>query len=96
MRKPKFKVGDKVKVLRASIDEEKHLWCDIWVGISMDIMIGIEDTITYIYTEGDYDSPSYSFGGYIVPEFVLQKVNEVGKQLLFSFMEQYEKKSKVQ
>ena len=85
--KPKFKVGDKVKVLRASTGREEHLWCDVWVDISMDVMIGKEYTIAYIYTEGDYDSLSYSFGDYIVPEFVLQKVNEVGKQLLFSFME---------
>ena len=87
MPKPKFKVGDKVKVLRASTNEEEHLWCDVWVPDSMDIMIGKEGTIIYIYTEGNYDSPSYSFGGYTVPEFVLQKVNEVGQQLLFSFME---------
>ena len=86
MPKPKFKVGDKVKVLRASTDEEEHLWCDVWVPCSMDSMIGIEYTIAYIYTEGNYDSPSYSFESYIVPEFVLQKINEVGKQLLFSFM----------
>ena len=84
--KPKFKVGDKVKVLRASTDKEEHLWCEVWVSCNMDSMIGKEYTIEFIYTEGNYDSPSYSFGSYIVPEFVLQKINEVGKQLLFSFM----------
>ena len=91
MRKPKFKVGDKVKVLRASTEEEHDLWGDSWVP-EMYKSIGKILTIDYIYSDEyreEYDCHKYSLEecGYCYPEFVLQKVNEVGKQLLFSFME---------
>ena len=90
MPKPKFKVGDKVKVLRAPTDEEYDLWRDSWVG-DMNGAIGNEYTIShYITREKNFNEYIYKYyldgRGFCFPEFVLQKVNEVGKQLLFSFM----------
>ena len=93
MKQPKFKVGDKVRVLRASTAEERDLWVGSWVSYSMDKYIGEIHTIRNIFTYSTDSVPNPEYvtyglrGGYIFPEFVLQKVNEVGKQLLFSFME---------
>ena len=90
MLKPKFKVGDKVKVLRAPTEGEYDLWRDSWIP-DMNDAIGNEYTIsTCITREKNINEYIYKyyFNGrsYCFPEFVLQKVNEVGKQLLFNFM----------
>ena len=91
MREPKFKVGDKVKVMRASTDEEYDLWRDVWMPEMGDV-IGEICIIGYCNPNGHWDSndlyPKYTLDkcGLNFPEFVLQKVNEVGKQLLFDFM----------
>ena len=87
MRKPKFKVGDKVKVLRASTFEEHHLWGDTWYPPGMDRYIGGKYIINGI-TREDNEFPSYRFKSYNFPEFVLQSEIQVGQQLLFSFMEE--------
>ena len=90
--KPKFKVGDKVKVLRASSPVEYDLWKDIW-KMGMSKVIGEVCTITYCNPNTHWDSdtvyPKYQLDKCSLnfPEFVLQKVNEVGEQLLFEFME---------
>ena len=89
--KPKFKIGDKVKVLRASTTEEHDLWGDSWIH-EMSKTVGKVLTIGYVYGDDyqeEYEYCKYALveSGYAYPEFVLQKVNEVGKQLLFSFME---------
>ena len=91
MRKPKFKVGDKVKVMRASTKKERDLWGDSWMP-DMDKAIGKVFLISYVLSDDyqeEYEYCKYELveGGYVYPEFVLQKVNEVGKQLLFEFME---------
>ena len=88
--KPKFKVGDKVKVLRASLEGEYDLWRDSWL-VEMNSAINNEYTISGCVTRRENFNEyiyKYYFDGrsYCFPEFVLQKVNEVGKQLLFSFM----------
>lgn len=91
MRKPKFKVGDKVKVMRASTKKEHDLWGDSWMW-EMSKTVGKVLTIDYVYHDDyqeEYEYCKYLLdkNDYAYPEFVLQKVNEVGKQLLFSFME---------
>jgi len=89
MKKPKFKKGDKVKVLRASTDVERDLWGDEWVE-SMNETIGKIYTIRFVFTwpqEYGYIYPIYTFEefGLNFPEFVLQDVM-AGKQLEFDFM----------
>ena len=89
--KPKFKVGDKVRVLRASTDEEYDLWGDSWVD-EMNEAVGKVLTIDYIYCsdyQEEYKYCKYSLveNGYAYPEFVLQNDMQVGRQLLFEFME---------
>ena len=88
MRKPKFKVGDKVKVMRASTDEEYDLWKDSWM-LSMNCAIGKIMTIKYVNPNGNL-YPKYSFEeiGLNFPEFVLQNDMRVGQQLVFNFMEE--------
>ena len=87
MIKPKFKIGDRIKILRASTESEHDLWGDSWV-LNMNRMIGKTVTIQkcincdnkykyYKYRIKEYD---YSY-----PGFVLQDIT-IGKQLLFSFM----------
>lgn len=89
MKIPKFKIGDKVKVLRAPNPSEEHLWDNTWYPPGMDKFIGgkyiIKAVDDYV---SDYEFASYRFEGYGFPEFVLQKDIVVGQQLLFSFMEE--------
>ncbi len=90
MRNPKFKVGDKVKVLRATTKEEDShsVWYNSWNKDGMDCMVGQEYCVDYVNTWSDGDTmyPQYCLGGnYSFPEFVLQDIT-IGKQLLFSFM----------
>lgn len=91
MRTPKFKVGDKVKVLRKSTYEEYDLWVDSW-ELCMDRVIGKICTITYCnpnrYWDSDKIYPKYKLDecGFHFPEFVLENEIQVGQQLLFSFM----------
>lgn len=92
MKTPKFKVGDKVKVLRASTDKEYDLWGDSWVD-EMDESIGKFLMIDYIYCsdwQNEYEYCKYSLkeSGYAYPEFVLEKGTCVEQQLLFEFMEE--------
>ena len=89
MKEPKFKVGDKVKVMRASTKKERDLWGDSWEKYEMDRIIGEISTIDYVYQE-EYEYCKYALAesGYAYPEFVLQKANVVGQQLLFDFMEE--------
>jgi len=90
MRKPKFKVGDKVRVLRASTEEEHDLWMDSWQS-QMNYAIGKVMTIEHVdsnnYTDGNL-YPKYRFIGigFNFPEFVLENKIRVGEQLVFSFM----------
>lgn len=93
MKKPKFKIGDKVKVLRASTDEEEYLWMDVWVH-EMNNNIGNSYTITCcinneVWQEGA-TYPKYKLDNPVCyknfPEFVLQKDVAIGRQLLFDFM----------
>lgn len=88
MREPKFKVGDKVKVLRASTDEEHDLWKDSW-GHGMDKYIGkVLTVIAVLNTEDCYKAYKYCLSDIRLnfPEFVLQNEIRIGQQLLFSFM----------
>ena len=88
--KPKFKVGDKVKVLRASTEEEHDLWMDTWMP-SMNDAIGKVCTIRYCdsndYWNSDTKYPKYHLKEYNsnFPEFVLQSKIQIGQQLLFDF-----------
>lgn len=91
MRLPKFKVGDKVRVLRASTQEEYGMWKDSWMP-SMNRVVGKVMTINYVYLN-DYPQnhtlyPKYRFEGIGLnfPEFVLENEIQVGRQLLFDFM----------
>lgn len=85
MRTPKFKVGDKVRVLRASTDEEYDLWRDSWMQ-RMSYVIGKVMTIVYVDPNGNL-CPKYRFKdtGLNFPEFVLEHEIKVSQQLLFSF-----------
>lgn len=89
-RQPKFKVGDKVRVLRASTNAEYDFWMYLWEP-SMNEAIGKVMTIVCITHDtgrwGDNLYPKYRFSytGLNFPEFVLQI--KVGQQLLFSFMD---------
>ena len=80
---PKFKVGDKVKVLRASTNEEEDLWGDAWVD-SMNRTIGTIATITHVDYDNKFSYPKYKLDsiGMSFPEFVLQAVVKIGEQLL--------------
>lgn len=86
MREPKFKFGDKVRVLRASTEVEHNLWMDGWMP-SMNYAIGKVKTINYVNPNGDL-YPKYRFEntGMYFPEFVLQKLNIIGEQRMFGFM----------
>jgi len=87
MRTPKFKVGDKVRVLRASTDAEHDLWCDTWCTPDMNEMIGKKYTIGSICTYGEFEYASYDLKGmWRVPEFVLENEVQIGEQLVFDFM----------
>ena len=90
MRQPKFKVGDKVKVLRASTKKEHDLWGDSWT-CDMSKTVGKVLTIDYTYDDDyqkKYEYCKYELveSGYAYPEFVLQNDIRVGQQLLFNFM----------
>lgn len=91
MMLPKFKVGDKVKVLRASTEKEHDLWMDVWV-YKMNCVINSICTITYVNTtySETFDTvyPKYRLDKCPLnfPEFVLQRYSEKGRQLLFPFM----------
>ena len=92
MRNPKFKVGDKVKVLRASTDEEGKLWGDSWcgyMGTNIGKVMTIDKSLNY---DNNYMYYKYKLkedkGGYWYPEFVLQKKDVKGEQLLFEFMKE--------
>ena len=90
MRKPKFKVGDKVKVMRVSTKKERDLWGDSWIP-EMSGTVGRVLTIDYIYCDNnqeEYEYCKYRFGesSYAYPEFVLQNEIRIGQQLLFEFM----------
>ena len=90
MRKPKFKVGDKVRVLRASTEAEHDLWMDCWIG-DMNKVIGKICTITYCNSNQCYDTDivysKYNLKECCLnfPEFVLESEIQVGQQLLFDF-----------
>ena len=91
MRKPKFKVGDRVKVMRVSTKKERDLWGDSWV-CGMSKTVGKVLTIEYVFGDGyqeEYEYCKYALAEseYAYPEFVLQNDMRVGQQLLFSFME---------
>jgi len=87
----KYKVGDRVKVVRASTLDERDRWGDSWVP-NMDRFIGrwciISGISTFrkntcrLYTEGDNVHQRLNF-----PLFVLIKM-EVGQQLEFDFMKE--------
>lgn len=93
MKTPKFKVGDKVKVLRASTKSEYDLWMDSWIN-AMNCAIGKVMTINYVNLNNltCYSNlyPKYKFEEVPsnFPEFVLENEIQVGQQLLFSFMVQ--------
>ena len=84
MRKPKFKVGDRVKVLREPSSDEG--WGDCWVPEMTDT-IGRVLTVDCVYSYG-YRVHLYALYPISLryPEFVLQNDMWVGQQLLFSFM----------
>ena len=89
MKIPKFKVGDKVKVLRVSTKAEHDLWGDSWVG-EMNKNVGKVVTIAYIYCgarQKEYEYCKYRVEktNFNYPEFVLQNPTK-GQQLLFNFM----------
>lgn len=97
MKIPKFKVGDKVRVLRSSTGKEHDLWQCWWMP-SMNLVIGKVMTIEHVNLNGNMRNnnfyPEYRFKevGMNFPEFVLELENEirVGEQLLFNFMKQEE------
>ena len=83
MQNTKFKIGDKVKILRKSTDDEHDLWGDSWVG-EMDKGIGTVATIEYVDCNNRFPYPKYqlNFTYLNFPEFVLQKVVVKGQQLM--------------
>lgn len=86
---PKFKVGDKVRVLRASTDAEHDLWMDGW-NPRMSGYIGKVLTVIAVLNTDDYHKAYKYYLSDVrlnFPEFVLQNETQVGQQLLFSFME---------
>jgi len=88
MRTPKFKVGDKVKVLRASTAAEHDLWMDSWPP-RMDKYIGkVLVVLEVLNTENIYKSYKYHLSDVRLnfPEFVLQDEVRIGEQLVFDFM----------
>lgn len=89
MREPKFKVGDRVRVMRASTKTERDLWGDSWIK-EINEVVGKVLTIDCIYCDGWQEKHEYckyglEEGGFAYPEFVLQSEIRVGQQLLFSF-----------
>jgi hypothetical protein len=89
MRNPKFKVGDKVRVLRASTVAEHDLWHDSWEP-SMNSAVGKIMTILYVDSNDCSSYPKYSLEGMGMnfPEFVLEKEIRIGQQLVFAFMKE--------
>lgn len=87
MKTPRFKVGDNVKVLRASITAEEFLWGDCWCSL-MDKNIGKVLIVDRLQNwDNNYEYYKYSLDGCWYPEFVLQDAT-VNKQLEFAFMKQ--------
>jgi hypothetical protein len=86
---PKFEVGDKVRILRASTDEEYDLWgdawCDSWMGENIGKVLIVNDLQNW---DNCYEYCKYRLNGYWYPEFVLENEIRVGEQLLFSFMKE--------
>ena len=90
MRKPKYKIGDRVRITRASTEEEYDLWWDCW-NREMTLTINRVVTICFIDMSGKRDGAKfckYAFKetDYNYPEFVLEPEVKVGDQLLFPFM----------
>ena len=77
---PKFKIGDKVIISRASTEEEDSKWDDAWVS-PMNKYIGNECIITHLCENGVVILTNS--GAWQYPIFVLKPVE---KQMLFSFM----------
>ena len=88
-REPKFKVGDKVRVMRASTDEEYDLWKDTWAGDMSEYIGKVLTVIEVLNTEDYYKAYKYYLSDINLnfPEFVLQNEIRIGQQLLFNFME---------
>ncbi len=88
MQKPKFKIGDKVKVLRASTLEEYNLWRDIWESEMNEVIgrVAVIESVSFSCDDCDYHKYMLSITHYYFPEFVLQNEIQVGQQLLFDFM----------
>lgn len=86
---PKFKVGDRVRVLRVPTNAEYDLWMDCWMP-RMDKYITKVLIVTAVLNTADcYKAYKYHLSNVRLnfPEFVLQNEIQVGQQLLFSFME---------
>jgi len=79
--KPKFKVGDKVRVLREPHTSET--WGDCWMS-EMSETIGQILTVDYVYGDGHMYNLHPICLRY--PEFVLENKILVGEQLVFDFM----------
>jgi len=87
-QQPKFKIGDKVRVLRASTDAEHDLWKDSW-NFRMTKYIGkVLTVLVVLNTEDIYKSYKYYLSDVRLnfPEFVLQDEVRIGEQLVFDFM----------
>lgn len=91
MHKPKYKLGDRVKITRASTEGEHDLWMDSW-NEEMDYTIGMVVTIK-IVNEMHKNSAKFCKYRFVeisfnYPEFVLEPEISVsvGEQLKFDFM----------
>ncbi len=87
----KFKKGDKVKVLRASTENEYELWGDSWVykmnqSIGKVFIIRLYCGPHTIYNFAKYKLEDNSYCWF--PEFVLEKESVAGQQLVFDFMKE--------
>ena len=88
----KFKKGNRVKVLRASTQDEEHKWSDVWIP-DMDRFVGKWCIIDYVndstccglYIEGGNCKYFHTIWNF--PAFVLAKT-EVEQQLEFDFMKE--------
>ena len=88
MHEPKYKIGDRVRIIRTITTEEHDLWWDVWID-QMDNFIGRVATIKGVYLWKDksefcrYTFKEFPFS---YPEFVLELEIKTGEQLEFSFM----------
>lgn len=86
LRNPKFKISDRVRILRVSTNTERCLWGDDWC-LWMDRNIGQVLVVNDLRNWGSsYKYYKYHLDGYWYPEFVLEKEIQIGQQLLFEFM----------